>query len=346
MTLRTTSVLLFFASVGVMDASSFSSIGAIDAHAHVFVDSPVFNDMLERRNLRIVNICVVDPYERGYETVAPQHKSALEVFQGSKGRAAWVSTFDPADWEKPGFAKRVIAELDETFRQGAIGVKIYKTIGMLFQSRSGKQLMPDDPVFDPIFEAIAARGKTLYAHIAEPIGAWKPLDPADPDYSYYRDNPSWHMFRHPERPSKEAILAARDRMIAKHPKLRVVGCHLGSMEENVDEIAKRLDRYPNFAVDTAARARHLALQPRDKVRALLIKYQDRLLYATDDGLLPGQDPAATVKRWEEDLDRDWKFFSTDEAVEYMGRKVKGLALPEPVLRKLYRENALRWAPGI
>jgi predicted TIM-barrel fold metal-dependent hydrolase len=312
----------------------------------VFVDSPTVKAMFERRNLRIVNICVVDPYDRGYETAPPQHKSALEVARGGKGRAPWVSTFDPADWEKPGFAPRVIAELDETFRQGALGVKIYKTIGMLLQSKSGRYLMPDDPAFDPILEAIAGRGKTLYAHIAEPIGAWKPLDPADPDYGYYKDNPRWHMFQHPERPSKEAILAARDRMIAKHPKLRVIGCHLGSMEEDVAEIAKRLDRYPNFAVDAAARVRHLALQPREKVRAFLMKYQDRILYATDDGLLPWDDAAAAVKRWEADLDRDWKFFATGETVDYLGRKVQGLALPEPVLRKLYRENALRWVPGV
>ena len=72
------------------------------------------------------------------------------------------------------------------------------------------------------------------------------------------------MYGHPERPSKETILAARDRMLGQHPKLRVVGCHLGSMEDNVDEVAKRLERYPNFVVDTAARVTHLALQDREK----------------------------------------------------------------------------------
>jgi len=33
-------------------------------------------------------------------------------------------------------------------------------------------------------------------------------------------------------------LQERDRLLARHPKLRVVGAHLGSLEYDVDEIAK------------------------------------------------------------------------------------------------------------
>ena len=154
------------------------------------------------------------------------------------------------------------------------------------------------------------------------------------------------MYGKPGKPSKQTILAARDRMLAAHPNLRVIGAHLGSMEEDVDEIAKRLDRYPNLAVDTAARVTHLALQPREKVRGFLIKYQDRILYATDDGWVPGDNVPERVKAWERDLQRDWKYFATTDEVQYMDRPVKGLGLPEPVLRKLYRANALKWVPGI
>lgn len=321
-------------------------VAPIDAHAHVFVDDPKVREMLDRLDLRLANITVVDPYERGFGSWEPQHRQALEVMRGAGGRAPWISTFDPTDWESQGFSKRVIPELEETFREGAVGVKIYKTIGMYHQSKTGRYVMPDDPVFAPILDAIASRGKTLYAHIAEPIGAWKPLDPADPDSSYYKENPGWHMYGHPERPTKETILAARDRMLGQHSKLRVVGCHLGSMEEDVDEIAKRLDRYPNFVVDTAARVTHLALQDREKVRAFVMQYQDRILYATDHVILPGDDVTASLKRWDAALERDWKYFATAERVEYMGRSVQGLALPAPVLRKLYHENAVKWVPGI
>ena len=176
----------------------------------------------------------------------------------------------------------------------------------------------DDPVFDPILEFIAKQNRTLYAHIAEPDSSWKALDPSSPDYGYdsQKENQAWYMYLHPERPSKERILTARDRMLAKHPTLRVVGCHLGSMETDVDEIAKRFDRYPNFAVDTAARVSYLMLQPREKVRAFLLKYQNRVLYGTDLDLLPWSNPEKTLKHWEAEYARDWKFFATDEMVEY------------------------------
>jgi hypothetical protein len=44
-------------------------------------------------------------------------------------------------------------------------------------------------------------------------------------------------------------------------------------------------------------------------------------------------------------DRDWEFFSRGDMMEYAGRPTRGLALPEGVLRKIFRENALRWLPG-
>ncbi len=318
----------------------------IDAHVHVFNSQPAFYAMLERLNVRVVNICVVDKHDRSFEEAEAQLAKALEVFRSSKGRAVWCSTFDPQDWESAGFAERVIVRLNGTFADGAVAVKIYKSIGMELKSKDGRYLMPDDPVFDSIFDAIAARNKTLYAHSAEPSSSWRPLDPASPDYSYYKSNPDWHMFLHPERPSKQAILAARDRMLARHPKLRVVGCHLGSMEEDVDVIARRFDLYPNFVVDTAARVPYLMLQPREKVRAFLIKYHDRVLYGTDLEFFPSENAADAIKHWEAEYARDWKFFSTGETLTYNGRAVRGLALPEPVLKKIFHDNAGHWVPGV
>lgn len=321
-------------------------LARIDVHTHVFKAGAALYELLNREDLRILNICVLDKHDPDYKNLQEQHRSAREIFRASQGRAAWCSSFDPDDWESPEFAQRTIVHLNRTFDEGAIAVKIYKIIGMELKSRDGKYLMPDDPVFVPIFKAIEARNKTLYTHLAEPWSAWRPLDPASPHYGYYKKNPDWHMYLHPERPAKETILAARDHILERHPKLRVVGAHLGSMEDNVDEIAKRLDRYSNFAVETAARVPDLMLQPTEKVRAFFIKYQDRVLYGTDLSMMPSQTPEERATEWETIYARDWKFFATDETVEYAGRKIQGLALPDPVLQKFYRVNAIRWLPGI
>jgi predicted TIM-barrel fold metal-dependent hydrolase len=326
--------------------TSAPQFGRIDAHAHVFSSPPAFVDMLERLDVRLLNIAVVDKHDPGFEEAGPQHERAAEVARASRGRAPWCSTFDPQDWESAGFAGRTIARLERTFEQGAVAVKIYKSIGMELKARSGAYLMPDDPVFQPILEAIQAHDKTLFAHLAEPTAAWHPLDPSSPHYGYYKSNPDWHMFLHPERPRKETILAARDRVLKRHPRLRVVGCHLGSMEDDVHAIARRFDLHPNFAVDTAARVPDLMIQPREKVRDFLIKYQDRVLYATDLTLTPADKTAESLAHWEKTYDRDWTYFATSETVAYEGRTIRGLELPDAVLRKLFRANAEKWVPGI
>ena len=163
---------------------------------------------------------------------------------------------------------------------------------MSIKAKSGAYLLPDDPALLPIYEAIQRAGRTLVAHLAEPDGAWLPLDAKNPELTYYSNNPQWHMFGKAGAPVKEDILTARDRVLARYPKLRVVGCHLGSDEDDLKRLAKRLDAYPNFAVDTAAHVRYFARGDRDQVRQFLTRYQDRILYATDFSLRTGDDPAA------------------------------------------------------
>jgi hypothetical protein len=326
--------------------ADFSAVAPIDAHAHVFKIDPAFGEFLMKINLRILNICVVDKHDRGYEEAAPQNEKALEIMNSTAGRSAWCSTFDPTDFEKPGFAERSIKVLDGTFARGAVAVKIYKSIGMELRKRDGEYLMPDDPGFTLIFADIAAHNRTVFAHIAEPTSCWRAPDPASPDYGYYKQNPDWHMYLHPDHPSKETILAARDRMLANNPRLRFVGCHLGSMEVDVGEIAKHFDRYPNFAVDTAGRVVYLMMQSPEVVRAFLIKYQDRVLYGTDLDLMPWADTSKRLQHWQEVYRANWKYFATDEWVEFEGKKARGLKLPRSVLRKLYHDNAARWVPGI
>jgi len=101
---------------------------------------------------------------------------------------------------------------------------------------------------------------------------------------------TWHKPRPATAPKHGQPNRARDHMLEENPQLRVVGAHLGSLETSLDELGKRLDRYPNFAVDVAARTVYLTMQPREKVRQFLITYQDRILYGTDVGCTAGRAP--------------------------------------------------------
>ncbi len=325
---------------------AFAGLNPVDAHAHVYRDDAALPDFLQRLNFRFLNICVIDDRDPDFKGLEPQRSQVLGVYRRTSGRAAFCTTFSPYDFEAPGFSERVKQQLDEDFSGGAIAVKIYKTIGMEITNRAGSFLMADDPVFDPIYRHIAANHRTVVAHLAEPSSCWEPPNPTSPDYAYYQKYTNEYAYLHPEYPSKAAILEARDHVMAKHPQLRLVGAHLGSMETNVSDMAVRFDRHPNFAVDTAARVPYLMLQPRDRVRAFLIKYQDRVLYGTDFVFMPNDDPRKALKKWQDTLERDWTYLATDQTFQFRGHEIRGLRLPPQVLRKLYHENAVRWLPGI
>jgi predicted TIM-barrel fold metal-dependent hydrolase/DNA-directed RNA polymerase subunit H (RpoH/RPB5) len=325
---------------------AFAEMNPIDAHVHLYKDDPAFGALLQRLKLRILDICLIDDRDPYFKAMEPQRGDVQRVVHSTSGRAVWCTTFSPYDFEGPGFSERAIRQLNQDFADGAVAVKIYKTIGMEIKTKAGKYLMPDDPAFNPVYKDIAAHHRTVVAHLAEPNSCWEPPNPASPDYEYYEQHPQEYAYAHPEWPSKAAILAARDHVLAEYPKLRVVGAHLGSMEADLNEMAQRFDRYPNFAVDTAARVPYFILQPREKVRAFLIKYQDRILYATDLVVMPQDNTEKALQEWTSTYERDWKFFATDQTVEYRGQNARGLRLPESVLRKLYRDNAIRWIPGI
>lgn len=325
---------------------AFAALHPIDTHVHVFKTDPAFQSMLERLNVKLLNILVMDDTLSYRQKLQPQIDNALALVRSGHGHVALCTTFDPYRFENPGFTADAIRQIDQNFAQGAVAVKIWKNIGMEIRDTSGKYIMSDDPRFEPIYQDLAGHGKTLLTHQAEPDVAWGPPDPADPSWSYYQENPQWYVGDKPGFPSKRAILAARDHILENNPKLRVVGVHLGSMERSLEDIATRLDRYPNFAIDTAARMEYLMLMPREQVRKFLIKYQDRVLYGTDLDMLATSSVPETLEDWQSTYARDYKFLATGEAQKVNGKPVQGLNLPRPVLRKIFRDNAKRWIPGL
>jgi predicted TIM-barrel fold metal-dependent hydrolase len=325
---------------------SFAAIHPIDVHVHVFKSDPAFLKMLERLNLKLLDILVMDDTNPARKQLQPQIDDALALVRFSHGHIALCTTFDPYKFESPSFAADAIKQIDRNFAQGAVAVKIWKNIGMEIKDSSGQYVMADDPRFEPIYKDIASHGKTLMSHQAEPDVAWGPPDASDPSWSYYQENPQWYVANQPGFPSKQRILEARDHVLANNPQLRMVGVHLGSMERDLDNIASHLDKYPNFAIDTAARMEYLMLMPPEKVRAFLIKYQDRVLYGTDLDLLPDAKLPDDLKEWQSTYARDWKFLATSETLNVEGKQVHGLNLPRPVLEKIFRSNAVRWIPGL
>jgi predicted TIM-barrel fold metal-dependent hydrolase len=324
----------------------FEQLRKIDVHSHIYEDLPIVNAMLRRINLRVINVSA--PGTDGHLDFMHRFNAALvkrhpDIF-------SFASTFDLTTRNEPAYGARIAKALDATFAQGAVMVKIWKEVGIALKRPDGSFLLPDDPVLDPVYVHLASRRKPLLAHLAEPREAWLPLDPKGVHYGYYSRNPQWHMYGKPEFPSHARLMDARDHILAKHPDLVVIGAHIGSMENDVDEAAKRLDRYPNFHVEVSARTRDLTRQPTSRVRAFFLKYQDRILYGVDRSWRPYRTPDvkpsdAAREKFAADLEaqyrRDWDYYVGAGAIAYDADTVEALGLPKDVLEKFYWKNAER-----
>ena len=326
----------------------FERLRKIDVHSHIYEDLPVVTAMLQRINLRVVNIS--NPGTDGHLEFMHQFNAAL--VKRHPDTFSFASTFDLTTRDQPDYGARMSRALDETFAQGAVMVKIWKEVGLELKRPDGAFLLPDDPILDPVYAHLAARRKPLLAHLAEPREAWLPLDPKSVHYGYYSRNPQWHLYGKPEYPSHARLMDARDHILAKHPNLVVIGAHLGSLEYDVDEVAKRLDKYPNFHVEVSARTRDLTRQQSSKVRAFFLKYQDRVLYGVDRSWRPYRTPGVTPTdadraKFASDLEaqyrRDWAYYAGTGPTDYGGDTVEALALPQAVLEKFYWKNAERIA---
>ncbi len=325
----------------------FKALDPIDAHTHVFVRDPAFEALIDKLNLHLLDIAVVDDTIDQRSDLAAERAAAWDFARANDGRVAVCTTFDPYRIGKPDFAPAAIRQINEDFDRGAVAVKVWKNIGMEIKDSSGKYVLLDDPIFAPIFQNIAAHNKTVVAHIAEPNGAWEASNPHSISFRYYQDNPMWSMYGKAGAPSKARILESRDHVLKEYPNLRWVGAHLGSMEEDFGQLSQHLDRYPNFAVDLAGRIKYLMSHPRKEMIAFITKYQDRLIYGTDTEIGFGEaTPADPQTPMEDSNARTWRYLATDDTLEFSDRTIQGLALPQPVVRKIYHDNAVKWYPGI
>ncbi len=327
---------------------NFSSVLKVDSHIHIESDDGVFEDQAAADNFLLITLSVDHSDSAG---IRNQFNYAIKSMQKHPGRIFFGPTFlfDTAGWGTEAWSKKIISQLDKNISAGAITVKIWKNIGMTVRDRTGKFIMVDNPGLDPVMNFIISKGIPITGHLGEPRNCWLPLNEMTvrSDSNYFARNPQYHMFLHPEYPSYEDQINARDNLLKIHPDLTFIGCHLGSLEWNVDSLALRLDRYPNMAVDMSARICHLQYQSardRKRVRDFCIKYQDRLIYGTDIGYTGSNNHDAFKKRMHDTWIDDWKYFATDEEMtsEKFEGTFTGLKLPRSVINKIYCENAIKW----
>ncbi len=307
----------------------------IDSHSHLRITPENIEQTIQEMNA--LNLRVLVNLTAGS---GDRLRQAVQTIRTSK-YADRFRVFGNVNWDGaggPGWQEREVAALEQAFKDGAIGLKVTKGLGLSEKKADGTRLKVDDPVLDPIWQTAARHNAPVLIHVADPAQFFEPLDYKNerwlemalffPNRQYPRDR----------YPGFEDLAGERDRMFARNPKTRFINAHFGWHGNDLGRAAKHLDALPNVVLEVGAVLYEFGRQPRAS-REFFMKYQDRVLFGKD-AYEPSEYPYY------------WRVFETnDEYFDYYRDyhafwKLYGMGLSDTVLRKLYYQNALKIIPGL
>jgi predicted TIM-barrel fold metal-dependent hydrolase len=315
---------------------------AIDVHIHVGMSGTSFTggDTAESITgwVKVMDEVGVEKMVVLTEAVGSDFDRLAELYKTYPSRFQLWCGLDIRDFEEPGYPERAAAELERCYRKGARGVgelsdKGSGIMGGMVAAYGGFSKIPrvrrlhlDDPRLDLFWKKCAELKMPVNLHVADHPSAWRPPDnhqerlPRSQIYNQYGMDVL----------SYDELMLRRDRLLARHPDTTFIACHFSNQGNNLAELSKAMDRFPNLYAEISGRSYEIGRQPRTAAK-FLVKYKDRTLFATDSP------PSLEMYRsW-------WRLLESGD--EYMpGRdwwRLYGLELPDAALEAVYRGTAMR-----
>lgn len=264
-------------------------------------------------------------------------------------------------------AAYVVPMLERCKRDGGVGLKIPKSLGLGLIDAGGGLVAVDDPRLDVLFETCGRLGLPVLLHSGDPKAFFRPPTPDNERYDELSVHPGWSFWGprpdgHGEWPGWDEVFAQFERRVARHPGTTIVGAHFGNDAEDPAAVGRMLARYPRYVIDTAARVPEFGRHPAPAMRAFFERWQDRILFGSDLGVGPPRDdapggPTFTLGSGGRDpgrrdevrpfFDAHWRYFETRgrrlaTPTPIQGRwTIDGIGLSRAVLEKVYWRNAAR-----
>jgi predicted TIM-barrel fold metal-dependent hydrolase len=297
--------------------------------------------VMERRNiLALVNL--TGGFGKGLQGAVAQYDRSF--------RSRFYTFTEPSYnlFQDSRYAQLQADAILQAHQAGACGLKILKNLGLYLREETtqGDLVKVDDRRFDPMWEACGSLQMPVAIHVSDPLAFFMPTDRFNERYEELSHHPDWS-YAGPGFPSNAELLAARNRVFARHPKTNFVALHVGNFAEDLQNVSENLDRFPNMYVDIAARLNELGRQPR-AARKFFDKYQDRIVFGTDATPHGDQYPQqvfndSLYQIYFRFLETDDEYFDYAPApIPPQGRwRISGIDLPDGILHKVYNQNATR-----
>jgi hypothetical protein len=149
-------------------------------------------------------------------------------------------------------------------------------------------------------------------------------------------------------PSKEELYDEMRDVLTRFPELRVTLAHFGFLSADPSGAAKLLDRFPNLCLDLTPGVEmyaNFSRQP-EVWRRFFTRYQDRLLFGTDNGYDCDATDEERIRGAAELVRTVRRFLETGDVFDGLGREnLKGLNLDGAVVAKIASGNFIQRIGG-
>jgi predicted TIM-barrel fold metal-dependent hydrolase len=307
----------------------------IDVHGHQPLNpSPAALDQLIREMDQLNMRVMVNLSGRQGDALA----GGVRTYARHPGRVVIFANLSFTGLDEPGWGDRAAAQLERDVKEGgAVGLKLFKPLGMDLKDGTGRRVPTDDARLDPVWKKAGDLGIPVLIHTAEPPAFFTPIDKYNERWLELTQFPG--RARPPEQyPPFDSLLAEQHRMFGKHRNTRFIAAHLDWLGADLGRLGRLLDSLPNVYTEVAAVLYELGRQPR-AARDFLIRYQDRVMMGKD---IYEPSEYHTYFRVFETADEYFDYYRKRHAFW----KMYGLDLPDEVLKKIYYKNALKVIPGI
>ena len=266
------------------------------------------------------------------------NESIENIEQNQPGRIGLFINIDFESIDDENYANTQVQIIRDAVAKGAIGLKIYKSLGLRYKDSYGNRIRVDDERIGPIWDVCGELGIPVLIHSADPFQFWLPKDNQNERWFELKEKPNRYYGDSDFIPPFEDIIEEQHNVFRRHKNTTFINAHLGWMGNDLERLGKHLDEFPNVVTEFGAVIAELGRQPKT-ARRFFIKYQDRILFGKDSY---NKEEFYTYFRVLESDDEYFNYFRKRHAFW----KMYGLNLPDDVLKKVYYENALRLFPSI
>ena len=300
----------------------------IDMHAHDYASS---EEEIAQWCKTMDEVGVLNTAVMHCSWIGRPFEEYVAAYAAHKDRFRFWCCFDYTDMSEEGIQK-ACETLERYHEMGAIGVGELGDKGegdTYARPGDGTGIHIDDPRIKPLIAKAGELKMPISIHIAEPYWMYLPMDETNDGLL---NAVVWHVDT-THCLGYNQLVQTFENAVRENPNTIFIACHYLNMSHDWPRLGALLDKYPNMYVDIAARVAESAHTPR-ATREFLIKYQDRVLFGTDNGMSP--EMYRTIFRVLETNDEH--FYCPELGYHWA---LSGFNLPDEVLKKIYHDNAER-----